>query len=309
MLGAIIGIWAARSYPLDTFQAVGITFPPNLSAMPSTAKTFVVTTFPVNPSTGFGIALTQNITSFPVNPSTGFGIAITQNITSFPVNPSTGFGIALTQNITSFPITLRTAVSTMLLHFDGSFIDSSVYAHTPSTTGTTTISTAQSVFGGSSAYFTGGVPLKFANSSDFSLSGATFTIEMRAYELTGSAGSLLSHRVAGGPAGWALTTSGLRANINNVFSDVQIVWARPSLNSWHHYAWVCLNGTMSMYVDGALVGTRTGVTSVYDATTSLCFGQADDNTENRFIGYIDEFRWSQRAEYTSNFTPVGPYTL
>jgi hypothetical protein len=60
---------------------------------------------------------------------------------------------------------------------------------------------------------------------------------------------------------------------------------------------------MTVYVDGVAVGTKTGVTSVYDAAANICFGQADDGSENRFQGYIDEARWSKIAQYTTNFTP------
>jgi hypothetical protein len=198
----------------------------------------------------------------------------------------------------------------LLLHFDGNFTDSSVYARTPVTTGSTVTSATQSSYGGTSALFNGGAPLAYTSGSFFALTGINFTIEMWAYETAGSLGSLISRRTAGGPAGWALTTSGLRANINNIYSDTQITWTRPSFNTWHHYAWVCLNGTMTMYVDGFAVGTPlTGVTQVFDSVANVCFGQADDGSENRFLGFIDEFRWSQTARYTANFTPTGPHAM
>jgi hypothetical protein len=86
MFAAIAGVLSARSRVNSTIEGPLIDFPPTLSAMPSTAKTAVITEFPIQAKTGFGIALATNITAFPVNISAGGSIALASNVSTFPVN-------------------------------------------------------------------------------------------------------------------------------------------------------------------------------------------------------------------------------
>jgi hypothetical protein len=71
-------------------------------------------------------------------------------------------------------------------------------------------------------------------------------------------------------------------------------------NTWHHVAWVRTNGEVKMYLNGTLQATRTGQTDVLP-TTLLTIG-SQTNTGQRLNGYIDEYRFSPIARYTSNFT-------
>lgn len=105
MLSAITGVLASRSISIfDTFNGVDVIFPVNLSAMPSTAKTFSITMFPVVAKTGFGIALGSTPVTFPVQAATGFGIALGFIPATFPVQAATGFGIALGSTPVTFPV-------------------------------------------------------------------------------------------------------------------------------------------------------------------------------------------------------------
>ena len=80
-------------------------------------------------------------------------------------------------------------------------------------------------------------------------------------------------------------------------------------DEWHHIAIVNQSGLKSCYLDGTLVGSATTswgpVTA--DATNGnhIRLGMSGTGTYNRrrFNGFIDEFRISSTARYTSSFTP------
>ncbi len=62
------------------------------------------------------------------------------------------------------------------------------------------------------------------------------------------------------------------------------------LNSWVHIAAVASGGTMYLYVNGILVGTKTGVT-IPNVNRTLCFmGKSNWGSDAYFKGNIDEFR-------------------
>jgi hypothetical protein len=73
-----------------------------------------------------------------------------------------------------------------------------------------------------------------------------------------------------------------------------------SSDEWHHAAIVNQSGTKTFYLDGSLVGSQT---SSWPATANnIRLGNREDN-RRRFNGFIDEFRISSTARYTSTFTP------
>ena len=202
----------------------------------------------------------------------------------------------------------------LLLHMDGSngsttFTDSSSNAFTVTPYGGIAISTAQKKFA-SSAYFDGYTAIRGGNphrlsipsNSIFDLTG-DFTIETWYYEITGSYSALISRRYEGA-TGWVLTTGGLRAVVNGSWSDSQMLWTQGAFNTWNHLALVKTGTTLTAYLNGTAVSTKTNVTSIQNLAQPLYIGIAQwfDN-ETAFKGYIDEFRISRFARYTSNFTP------
>jgi len=82
--------------------------------------------------------------------------------------------------------------------------------------------------------------------------------------------------------------------------------------NWHHIACVREGGSMKIYVDGTLDATNGSVgtfsmNSIGSAESKITVGTARPNIGNsdeEFQGWIDEFRISKGARYTSNFTPA-----
>lgn len=201
----------------------------------------------------------------------------------------------------------------LLLHGDGSnggltFTDNSRFTRTPSAISNAVTSTTQKKFGVASIYTPAVTAnqLRYASSSDFNISGVDFTIELWFYR-TGGQTALVCRRdpgISGFTSGWVLNTNGIRANINGVWSDTQITWADPGLNTWNHIAWTVSGTTMRVFLNGVLAGTKTSVTSINDTAATLDFAQSAAGGENLYQGFIDDFRFTRGvARYTSNFTP------
>lgn len=218
----------------------------------------------------------------------------------------------------------------LLLHMDGTnggttFTDSSSYGRTVTQYRSAQTSTAQSKFGGASAYFSGGTTstgtfqtvdcLTIPDSNDFTLGTSDFTIECFIYVTSFAASQeYWAHRDAGGSAPLSLlrvnTDGTIRAYFNSGSTDVTSSGS-VSQNTWHHVAVVRNSETTSIYIDGVLQ-TLTGTNasgSFGDHAADICIGAGADGATaagwgSRFSGYIDEFRWTiGTARYTGNFTP------
>lgn len=142
----------------------------------------------------------------------------------------------------------------------------------------------------------------------FQLTGTTKTMELWFYEETGSAGMLFCRR-SGSASGWAVTSYSFRGVINGAWSDSQLSWARPTMNMWHHIAVVVSSAgsVITVYIDGVQRAQKTSITTIHDSgDTNIRLGANDYLTEADFKGYMNDFRISTNARYTSNFTPPGP---
>ena len=89
-----------------------------------------------------------------------------------------------------------------------------------------------------------------------------------------------------------------------------------TLGRWYHIAFTRVGDSMVFYVDGSAINNITYGTAI-NITQNLYVG-ADAGTIDGFIGSIDDFRISQKALWTSAFTPTPrtaptsglyPYTI
>lgn len=200
-----------------------------------------------------------------------------------------------------------------LLHFDGAdgsttFTD--VKSRSWTRTGDTKIVTAQSMFGGASAFFDGtGDSLRSANSEDFNLAAADFTVEFFArFASLANAPHLLQigtslYNRAGlycrdGQLRWYTEVGGPYTGADRITS------AALSINTWYHIAVSKQGATTRLFIDGVLIGSTTA--SVYNGNSDICLGfmQYASAAGDYLNGWIDEFRHTKGvARYTANFTP------
>jgi len=195
----------------------------------------------------------------------------------------------------------------LLLHMDGSngsttFADSSSSPKTVTANGGVIVSTAQSKFGGASAYFNSTTDsLSFA---DPALGTGDFTIEM----WFKTASSVQYAQLIGNESsGYSL----LMNNASSTAGDIalyngSLVCASSGTSyrddAWHHVAVTRLGTALTIWVDGVSKATATSSAS-YSGQTNYV-GRNNVYAPRNFVGYIDELRITKGvARYTATFTP------
>jgi hypothetical protein len=166
------------------------------------------------------------------------------------------------------------------------------------------VSTSQFIVGNSSyTNFSGDGFISVANSPTLALGTGNFTIEGW-YRLTsvGAGASLyFDSRTTDTTVAPVLAAEG--SNIGYaVGAAYYIQTPRPSLDTWVNVAIVRNGSTTRMYVGGNSVGSFTDNFN-YVAPGPFIIGQRFSGGIFPFIGFIDEFRISNSARYTANYTP------
>jgi len=184
-------------------------------------------------------------------------------------------------------------------------------ALTATRVGNTIISTSQSKFGSSSAYFDGvGDLLRFTDKSlwimfnDFTFEGWIYLTSLSEAKHIFDYRNVTTSQVA--PLLRVLTTGALDYYVSGA-SRIAGTAGQISLNTWYHVA-VCRNDTSTrMFLDGVQVGSTYTDSNIY-VQNALCIG-AYTGGANSVAGYIDEVRISNTARYTTTFTPsTEPFT-
>jgi hypothetical protein len=179
------------------------------------------------------------------------------------------------------------------------------------------ISTTQSKFGGSSAYFDGtGDYLGIPSSTDFDLAD-TYTIEFWVYPNSTSSNFGVVHRgyYETGSNSWTGLAFSIRwlgsgarfyfyatTNANEQVINVPNAFAA---NTWKHVAMVRNGTTGTVFIDGVLSGTITGLNSCAASSRVTQVGVWEYSSgAEYFNGYIDDLRITKGvARYASDFTP------
>ena len=188
---------------------------------------------------------------------------------------------------------------------DGSttFKDSGPNALTVTPSGNTQLKSTVSKFGGSSAYFDGtGDYLSVAANAAIELSSSDFTIEfwIRPAPKTNAVDAAFGYSNYAcmfyhDGVNWTLELSS--TGVSN-----QLVISSPvTLNSWQHIAIVRYGNSIVVYKDG--VSSATGTFSGTVATSGRTLRIGDNGNSQNINGYIDDFRISLFARYTSTFLP------
>jgi hypothetical protein len=198
------------------------------------------------------------------------------------------------------------------LHFEGSnnsttFTDSSSNNLATSSVVNATISTAQSVFGGSSGRFVSNQYIQYTPQSLLQMTG-DFTIEAQLYPLSSADMIAASSSADSNTQIFRLNENGagrlsFYLNSTQVFSSTT---AGITANTWQHVAICRLGSSTRMFVNGTQVGsTNTSWTGSFRIDVIGAFfvgGNLFGGTG--FNGHIDELRVTKGAAlYTADFTP------
>ena len=197
--------------------------------------------------------------------------------------------------------------------FDPSFADYSTSDHTVSGYGGIATSSTQTKVGSRSAFFDGTNDyLSVPASSDFDFGTGDFTIEMwirptdsgagtyaQMFELYDSSSDRMYlrierqgadvYRLVCDPSGGTTTTTSSNS--------------APNYGNWEHLAVVRESSTITMYVDGVAQTDTDSNTDALDFDSALKIGAESITGTSWFSGYLDEYRISDTARYSSGFTP------
>jgi len=193
------------------------------------------------------------------------------------------------------------------------FTDSSSSTHTVTAFGDAKHQPPFKKIGTSSLYFDGsGDYLTLPKTDDWQWTG-DFTIETWFYLNSLDRGSFFSTSIEDSTTGGI----GLLFEVadNKVYLQCRagsggnqlIQSAVLSTGQWYHVALVrsgTATGNTKIYLDGVALGTtRTSIGAMLFPASVVKIGKSRDDSATTFDGYMDEFRISDSARYTANFTP------
>jgi Concanavalin A-like lectin/glucanases superfamily len=200
--------------------------------------------------------------------------------------------------------------STLLLRFDGAdnstvITDSSANAIGVTAIGTTTISTTQSKFGGSSLYLPGSSGISIADTAALEFLTNNFTIEF--WQNLTTAGQILGKgdatTASGSAISWTYSLSGCYFYCNGGTTTVILPTVPPVNGTLKHVA-ITRDTTMLRYfIDGIQTSSVAilATDSINNVPQPLQLGTYGPGS---CTGFIDEFAIDIGvARYTANFTP------
>lgn len=215
---------------------------------------------------------------------------------------------------TSDPYSANTV---LMMHMDGTngsktFIDSSYASNAISLNGDVKLSTSQSKFGSSSAFFNGvdgylTIPSNPSKNFEFGLDD--FTIECYIYHsVTPYNNILITDNNNASGIGFAIQYYGDKIafgwSSTTTWTDVIHNAVLPN-NTWHHIAGVRRAGYIYLYLNGiAVTGSGTKAHNYFISVPDRIYigKRWDHGTAPLFNGYIDEVRITKGvARYTDNF--------
>lgn len=204
-----------------------------------------------------------------------------------------------------------------------SIVDVSDTPHSIAVLGNAQITTAQSVFGGSSLAFDGTTDyLQISDSDDFEFGAGDFTIDLWVRPIANKVSSIIDRRVTNPLAGFSYaivqnTISGGRfefyASTNGSTLDIAnaISMGSSSVNSWSHLAVSRFGNNIYLYKNGVLQNTIATSATLYSTGAAPLRIGGDVSGANGLQGQMDMIRFSKGfARYRGGaFTPpTRPYS-
>lgn len=194
-----------------------------------------------------------------------------------------------------------------LLHFEDGLKDEAGKEWTSN--GGATVSTERSKIGRSSLYLNGSQYITTPLSDDLKLVSGDFTIDCWIYPNKPASYTtlLFCDTIPNIYTGIAFYYVG-----NTIYGSVSVngtSWTSATntitLNTWNHVAFIKKGSNLYIAVNG-VIGTPTTIvgTPIESAQNYAIIGNVPGNSiDYHYIGYIDEFRISNTARWTSDFNP------
>ncbi|MBD2236120.1 LamG domain-containing protein [Aulosira sp. FACHB-113] len=189
------------------------------------------------------------------------------------------------------------------------FTDNSNYNRTITTQGSPIITVSQSRFDGSSIYFDGASSLSMPSASELSFGNSDFTIQAWVQPLSVTGTRVILDRYSASTAwSWFLALNGnklrfvVRADSTSNWTDIigsvslpllqwSYIGVRVTVDTVIHPT----NKSLVLWINGVRDGSATHTISLNNSLP-LTVGRAQSTANNYFYGYIDDLRFSNRAE-------------
>ncbi len=229
-------------------------------------------------------------------------------------NDPTGINSAASSNYTwrgnpNYDVTLANDIDAntfLAIHANGvdasaTFIDSSSTANTLTAVGDAQIDTAQSKFGGASALFDGNDYINVPSASWMNVGTGPFTIEfwVRFNSLSGSTNYILNDNNTNTRCSIRWRSGyGLETHIVSTYNPFP--WS-PSTGVWYHVALVRSGTSVYAFINGSKIGSTGTSSDNISSSAPITIGR--NPALDGLNGWIDEFRFSNVARWTANFTP------
>jgi len=203
-----------------------------------------------------------------------------------------------------------------LMHFNGAdastvFIDET--GRNWGMYGNPQLDTAQQVFGTASLLLTVNDYIHTEAHEDLNFGTGNFTIDMRIRFASFPTLSFIAAQriISGVDRAWQIYTYSATPKIHFAGPSVGTAFNTSlSINTWYHIAIVRYGNTVKCYINGTAEATTLDVTGQdFHSKAALMIGNTPVNFATEGLnGWIDEFRISKVARWTSNFTPPSePY--
>ena len=235
----------------------------------------------------------------------------TYSITGYLSNLRILKGTAVTPSIPTAPLTAITNTSLLLNYTNAGILDNAMISD-QETVADAQVSTSVKKYGTGSMSFDGtGDRLVSAANPGFAFNTGDFTVEGWIYTntLSGERGFIQTSDTAGGLKTSYTTgiiinidVSPYKINCNIGGTGVNSGTTYIAINTWYHVALTRASGSVRLFINGALVGGPTTITTNITGQNMVIGGYY--NTSYLWNGYIDDFRITKGyARYTAAFTP------
>ena len=210
-----------------------------------------------------------------------------------------------TYTIPTAPLTAITNTKLLLNMADGQAIDSAAQNNL-TLLGNTDTSTGQAKFGNTSLFYDGsGDGAYYANGAALGTGDWTIETFLWVNDFDANLGVFQYGGADGALGSMVLTNQKIRVLSSAVAARLDTS-GTINAQTWYHVAYVSYNGTLSVYINGTADSTTFDASSTTwtFTDTNIYVGARyySSAVQLPFDGYLDEFRVSHFARYTSNFT-------
>lgn len=197
----------------------------------------------------------------------------------------------------------------LLLHMDGSAVDSSGQGHVPVSHGVTW-DTANKMFGTASAGFEVGGAIEIPDHADWAVTDGTWAVDCRVYQDTLASGTIMYqgtnannyHRLSitdSGGVDYVVQASG------SPVVEVSAPGGSITAGTWAHIELSENGNSYYLFVDGIQKGHTSDKNRPANYTGNLIVGADDTAGTSVIVGNVDEFRISSVSRHTAKFEPQG----